>query len=192
MSILDLENQLLFYGAYHHHPANVWIHIICVPLILLSTFLLLTNTGPLLGAAYTNLGVIVSVVYGALYVLMEPIAGGMLFPLLVGSTIYSTNLVSEYGSLANKYAGAANVVSWIMQFVGHGLAEGRAPALLDNLVQALFLAPFFVWFEILFMLGYRPALKARLDTAIEKEIASVKARENKRKQQTQTKNGKAQ
>lgn len=31
-------------------------------------------------------------------------------------------------------AGAAHVVSWIAQFMGHGLAEGRAPALLDNLL----------------------------------------------------------
>ena len=27
-----------------------------------------------------------------------------------------------------------NVLSWIAQFVGHGFAEGRAPALLDNLL----------------------------------------------------------
>jgi uncharacterized membrane protein YGL010W len=26
------------------------------------------------------------------------------------------------------------VISWIAQFLGHGLAEGRAPALLDNIV----------------------------------------------------------
>ena len=49
--------------------------------------------------------------------------------------------------------------------------EGRAPALLDNLVQALFLAPFFVWMEILFSFGYRPGLKSRVDIAVEKEVA---------------------
>jgi stalled ribosome alternative rescue factor ArfA len=38
---------------------------------------------------------------------------------------------------------AVHVVSWIAQFVGHGKYEGRKPALLDNLVQALFLAPLF-------------------------------------------------
>lgn len=26
------------------------------------------------------------------------------------------------------------IVSWVAQFLGHGLAEGRAPALLDNIV----------------------------------------------------------
>ncbi len=48
--------------------------------------------------------------------------------------------------------------------------EGRAPALLDNLVQAFILAPFFVWFEILFFFGYRPELKSRMDHAVEQEV----------------------
>ena len=29
---------------------------------------------------------------------------------------------------------------------------------------------FFVWLEVLFMFGYRPELKARLDTAIQKDV----------------------
>lgn len=53
--------------------------------------------------------------------------------------------------------------------------EGRAPALLDNLVQALFLAPFFVWMEVLFWFGYRPELKARLDRAVEREIEKYRS-----------------
>lgn len=31
------------------------------------------------------------------------------------------------------------VISWIAQFLGHGLAEGRAPALLDNIVGGRFI-----------------------------------------------------
>lgn len=62
------------------------------------------------------------------------------------------------------------IVSWIAQFIGHGAFEGRAPALLDNLVQAVVLAPFFVWMEFLFKLGYRPELRARVDKQIEREI----------------------
>jgi 2-hydroxy fatty acid dioxygenase len=34
-----------------------------------------------------------------------------------------------------KYAAAGNISAWIAQFMGHGFAEGRAPALLDNLFQ---------------------------------------------------------
>lgn len=94
----------------------------------------------------------------------------MLAPLIVGGTAYANHLTVTYGATANTWAGAAFVVSWIAQFIGHGFFEGRAPALLDNLVQALLLAPFFIWFEILFRLGYRPELKGRLDKAIEEEL----------------------
>lgn len=74
--------------------------------------------------------------------------------------------------MANYWAGAIHVVSWLAQFVGHGVFEGRAPALLDNLVQAFLLAPLFVWMEVLFYLGYRPELKARYHQSVEKEIAA--------------------
>lgn len=101
---------------------------------------------------------------------MEPVAGGLLAPILIGSTAYANHLTSNYGATANSWAGAINIACWVAQFIGHGKFEGRAPALLDNLVQAIFLAPFFVWFEILFSLGYRPELKRRIDQAVEQEI----------------------
>lgn len=111
---------------------------------------------------------------------MEPVAGGILAPLLLGATAYSNHLTSTYGMTANYWALGVHIFSWLAQFVGHGIFEGRAPALLDNLVQALFLAPFFVWLEVLFMLGYRPELKSRLDKAVSKEIAKFKASKSKK------------
>jgi len=110
---------------------------------------------------------------------MEPVAGAMLAPILIGATAVANHLTSTYGSTANYWAVAVNVVCWIAQFIGHGKFEGRAPALLDNLVQAIFLAPFFVWFEILFSLGYRPELKRRIDQAVEQDIRKFrKSKEN--------------
>lgn len=73
----------------------------------------------------------------------------------------------------NSIAIALHVVSWILQFVGHGKYEGRKPALLDNLVQALFLAPLFVWYEILFKLGFYKQLKGEVEEAIEIEVAKL-------------------
>ena len=108
--------------------------------------------------------------YAGLYILMEPVAGGLLAPLLLAATAYSNHLTKTYGSTANYIAGALFVASWIGQFIGHGVFEGRAPALLDNLVQAVFLAPFFVWMEVLFYFGYRPGLRARLDKAVSAEV----------------------
>lgn len=79
----------------------------------------------------------------------------------------------------NQICIALQVVSWTAQFIGHGKFEGRAPALLDNLFQAIFLAPLFVWLELLFIVGYRPELKNRVDKAVRVEIA--KFREQKAK-----------
>ena len=120
---------------------------------------------------------------------MEPVAGGILAPFLLGGTAYSDYLTSTYGATANYWAVGIFISSWVAQFIGHGVFEGRAPALLDNLVQALVLAPFFVWMEILFSIGYRPELKSRVESAVEKEV------ERYRKSQSHSngyaKNGKA-
>lgn len=113
---------------------------------------------------------------------MEPVAGGILAPILLGWTALANYLTSTYGSTANYWALGIHITSWFAQFVGHGAFEGRAPALLDNLVQAVFLAPFFVWMEILFFFGYRPGLKGRLDKAVAVEID--KYRKSKTKTQS--------
>ena len=46
---------------------------------------------------------------------------------------------------------------------------------MHNLLQALVLAPFFVFMELLFMFGYRPELQKRVNDAVEKEIKKVRA-----------------
>jgi len=104
---------------------------------------------------------------------MEPVAGGMLAPLILGGTAFANHLTATYGATANYWALGLHIFSWLAQFVGHGVFEGRAPALMDNLVQALFLAPFFVWLEFLFAMGYRPELKARLNEAVAKDIKKL-------------------
>jgi uncharacterized membrane protein YGL010W len=53
-------------------------------------------------------------------------------------------------------------VSWVVQFFGHFFFERRAPALIDNIFQSFLLAPLFIFMELLFVLGYRPALLKRV------------------------------
>ena len=120
---------------------------------------------------------------------MEPVAGGLIAPVLLGFVAYANYLASTYGSTANYWALGLFLGSWMAQFVGHGAFEGRAPALVDNLVQAFVLAPFFVWMEILFFFGYRPELKGRLDQAVEAEVQ--KYRKSKEESSGRVVNGKA-
>ena len=130
-----------------------------------------------------NLATIATLVYSALYILMEPVAGGILAPILLAATAFSKHLTSTYGADANYIATGVQIVCWIGQFVGHGVFERRAPALRDNVVQALFLAPFFVWMELLFSLGYRPELQSRVEAAVQRDL------EQYRKSQTLKSNG---
>ncbi|EPE27121.1 hypothetical protein GLAREA_03035 [Glarea lozoyensis ATCC 20868] len=193
---LDLEKQLCFYGAYHHNPINIAIHMTCVPMILAASLLLATNSPTIIPLPSwltipnlpLNLGTISAILYSGFYILLEPVAGTILLPIIMGWTAYSNHLTTIYGSSVNTIGIAVEIVAWVAQFVGHGAFEGRAPALLDNLTQALVLAPFFVFMEVLFKFGYRPELQKRVNDAVEKEIKKVKA---EKAAKAAVKNGKA-
>jgi len=59
-------------------------------------------------------------------------------PQIVLMTLSATAIVHNFPNLY-VYAVGLQVLSWIMQFASHAFAEGRAPALLDNLVGGTFL-----------------------------------------------------
>ncbi|KAG9231597.1 hypothetical protein BJ875DRAFT_382632 [Amylocarpus encephaloides] len=180
---LNLEKQLCFYGAYHHNPVNIAIHMTCVPLILAASLLLATNSPTLIPLPSwlsvpnlpLNAGTIGAIMYSGFYILLEPVAGTVLLPIIMGWTAYSNFLTTNYTSTSNTTGIAVEIFAWIAQFIGHGVYEGRAPALLDNLLQALVLAPFFVFMEALFKFGYRPELQKRVNDAVEKEIKKFRA-----------------
>ena len=79
---------------------------------------------------------------------------------------------TRYGRLA-RYAGVIHLFCWYMQLhPGHGVFEGRKPALLDSVLQAFLDAPLFVWYEVAFACGYDPSLKQELDAAVQARHAS--------------------
>ncbi|CVK83133.1 related to DUF962 domain protein [Fusarium mangiferae] len=184
---LDLEQHLTFYGAYHHNSVNVAIHMVCVPLILLSGFCMATYTGTLIPTPSwitppyldLNLGVIGASLYSLLYLLLEPFAGFLLALFCMGGAALGNYLHQQNPDTTFQGALAIHVVCWIFQFIGHGKYEGRAPALLDNLIQAVFLAPMFVWLEILFKFGYRPELRSRVNKKVQVEIEKFRSKNGK-------------
>ncbi|KAF8467756.1 hypothetical protein BDZ91DRAFT_695923 [Kalaharituber pfeilii] len=183
MAILDLESQLAFYRSYHHNPTNVLVHLIFIPVLVFTTLLLATSTGDFIKLPYIpiNGGALMAGTYLFLYFLMEPVAGLSMIPPVALILVYLNKLHEEYGAQAILVAGVVNISSWIAQFIGHGVFEKRAPALKDNFIQALFLAPFFVWFELLFSCGYRPELHQRVEEKAVAAIAKYRATEKKRK-----------
>ncbi|KIH86737.1 hypothetical protein SPBR_08668 [Sporothrix brasiliensis 5110] len=181
---LDLEKHLVFYGTYHHNKTNVVVHMICVPLILFTGFWMASNSPTLIPLPSwltvpnlpLNLGTLAAITWGSLYVLLEPVAGTALALLCLGGAAAGNYALSHFDAHAiMTYAAATHIASWILQFIGHAKFERQAPALLDNLFQAIFLAPLFVWLELLFAFGYRQELQGRVEREVQKEIAKFQA-----------------
>ncbi|CCG82446.1 Putative uncharacterized protein [Taphrina deformans PYCC 5710] len=169
--LLNLEHQMPFYGAYHTNSTNVSIHMIFVPVILYTVFIFLSNTGPLIDQhsgiwpsffPESNAAALLALLTIPGYVVMQPSAGLLAAPVILAMVTSARYLTQTFGASANWYGGAIHVLSWVMQFVGHGVYEGRKPALLDNIFQAFYLAPFFVFLEILFSLGWNKELQQKL------------------------------
>lgn len=189
----NLLDQLAFYGAYHNNKWNQLIHFIFVPAIVWSAGVWLASSGPLVQPpqalsaaaaalpAWLSSGVQLNAVFFAMvayslyYLLLEP-AAGLSWSLCVGLPLWVTaSAFQQHVAKAGLWALGVHVFSWYMQIhPGHAVLEGRKPALLDSLVQALTLAPLFVWFELLFLLGYRPQLYAELQQRVAADIAKYK------------------
>ncbi|KAF2727151.1 DUF962-domain-containing protein [Polyplosphaeria fusca] len=177
--VFNLKQQLIFYASYHREPRNIAIHLACVPALLFTGFLFGTNTPSLRTPKFLsslrlplNLGTLASLTYTTLYLLLSPnLAGATLVPILLSLSALGNTLTSRYNrARVNGVAVGVHVVSWVMQFIGHGRFEGRRPALMDNLVQALFLAPLFVWYEVLFRLGFYGELRREVEEGVEREV----------------------
>ncbi|KAF9903809.1 hypothetical protein EC991_003367 [Linnemannia zychae] len=96
-------------------------------------------------------------------------------PLFLGAAKHATTFLASTPD-ATRIALYIHAFAWIAQFIGHGAFEKRAPKLLDNLVQALVLAPYFVVWEVLFMVGYRSQMKQELDVEVRKDVEAFRAR----------------
>jgi uncharacterized membrane protein YGL010W len=152
-----LGRAFVFYGSYHNDFVNQLIHVTCVPVIFTTALSFLSKlplpavasklvpqaVGRMIGAdAARSWALPAAAGYAGYYLSLAPgFLGGSAALLVLGALPASAAALK---ALSMKTLVGAHVVSWIAQFVGHGAFEGRSPALLDNLFQAIFMAPFFV------------------------------------------------
>jgi len=183
---LNILDQFAFYGAYHNNFYNQVIHVIFVPIII-ATILVFLNYAPPLHQTLPhstqlqlpapldryvelNNGLYVVLVYLLFYLKLEPFAGATWF-LTHGLGAY---FVATWLHHSNQWplAVGLHLLAWYMQIhPGHAILERRKPALMDSLIQAFAMAPLFVHMEVLFWLGYRPNLRARIDQEVARRIA---------------------
>ncbi|KAJ2909469.1 hypothetical protein GGI21_001854 [Coemansia aciculifera] len=194
--MFDLATEFPKYGEYHANKVNVAIHMVCVPIIMWCTLGLTTWMTPhalftypefistLLShipgpAPLANVSTLAMLGFTAFYIGLEQVAGLLTVPILYAFLVTSQTVVLETPN-GIQIVLALFAVCWIAQFVGHGVFERRAPALLDNLMQALVMAPFFVFLELLFACGYRPDLHRALRSEVGVRILAFR-REQKKK-----------
>jgi uncharacterized membrane protein YGL010W len=194
----SLEKQITFYLSYHSNQINQLIHIIFVPVILGSFWTLIRGHDfPLPSAVCAHLPAIESVfrpgcrfsvssTYALLLTILYPsldlVAGSLCIPLIWGLHYFSTFWLPLALPADVLFHGALllHVAAWIAQFAGHYIWEKRAPALFDSLLQAIFIAPFFVWLECLFFLGYNKELQSKVKGDAAKDIAAFRKLKSKR------------
>ncbi|KAL5614679.1 hypothetical protein BROUX41_004775 [Berkeleyomyces rouxiae] len=184
---MSLEKHLVFYGTYHSHPVNLAIHMCTVPPIVFAVLCLASNSGILIPLPSwltpphldLNLGTMAALTLGTLYVLLEPVAGALLAVLCV----YGTSLVNAqraaHPDAANKLALETLAVGWLLQLVGNAAFEKHIHEKLSHVTQAIFVAPVFVWFKLLFAVGYRRELQGRVNASVHKELVKI-GKEKKR------------
>lgn len=169
----NVRKSFVFYGAYHHELRNQIIHIIGVPTIFTTALHFLSKVP--IASTGVNASDALAFIYATSFIKMDAIAGLLYAPLIYGMHHLANNYFKDNTNLAI----GLHVAGWIAQFIGHGVFERRAPALLDNFFQAVHAAVFFVWLEVLFMLGYKPKLRKELDKLVVAEIARFEAEKKK-------------
>ncbi|CAK9330114.1 unnamed protein product [Citrullus colocynthis] len=191
--LFDLERHFAFYGAYHSNPINIFIHVLFVWPIFFTSLMYLYFTP----SFYTipkspcgfdhglvlNFGFLLTLMYAGSYVVFDKKAGSMAALLCFVCWVGASFIANRLGySQTLKVVLAAQLFCWTNQFIGHGVFEKRAPALLDNLAQAFLMAPFFVVLEVLqslFKYEPYPGFSASVQAKIKADIEEWKEKKEK-------------
>ncbi|KAI9326120.1 DUF962 domain protein, partial [Obelidium mucronatum] len=175
-NLFSFRDQYCGYAEYHHNSTNRLIHTIFVPTLIWTGLVMIgCNVSPIapwVGDEYgvpLNIPFILSTIYAVYYTILHPVIGGF-GGIMIYAAFWTSNHFIEAGTSLTGFALGLHIVSWIIQFVGHGVFEKRAPALLDNLLQAVVLAFLFVWAHTLFDLGLYPKLAKELEAETEKRV----------------------
>ncbi|KAA8491120.1 putative endoplasmic reticulum membrane protein [Porphyridium purpureum] len=167
-SVMDLPASWAFYRKYHRNAVNVRIHLVCVPIIVLTFLSMLAWGLEWTGFVQVGHGVrysgAVAVAYAVFCALLDKRAGVAALPYMLFLWQMSRTLMRFVAPpvRAVQVAVLLHAFAWVAQFIGHGAFEGSRPALVDNLVQSFLTAPLFVLLEICFKMRMFPQLERQL------------------------------
>lgn len=163
-AIFSLEQQFSFYKHYHANTINKRIHMVFVPILVVTGQALLIAVS--LPPPISDLGRLVTALFIAYYIALHTSIGICFAPFLAAGYLIASAATSSVSSRTSiPIAAALHVLSWAVQIAGHLIFEGRRPAIVDSIVQSVLAAPVMIWLDYVFMLGLAPDLKSRLNRA---------------------------
>ena len=165
----SLEQQMVFYAAYHQDARNKATHFVGVPMIIFGLFIALGWARVEVGGVTLTAAMLLAAIVLVWYFLLD-------VPLALAMLVINAGLLylADFVSVQPVGTGLAWFLvffggGWVIQLIGH-VFEGRKPALVDNFFQ-IFVAPIFLAAEVFFALGYKPALH----TAVQKRAREMRA-----------------
>lgn len=137
------DRLLAHYGESHRNPVNEAIHLVAIPVIMLSIVGMLYALHPWVAYAFLAASLVYYLRLGA--------------PVLTAAMVVWTALllllVHALGAALLPVSVALFVGGWVAQFVGHKL-EGKKPSFFEDL-QYLWVGPLFVLTRLLDRLHIR-------------------------------------
>lgn len=119
---MSFENHFVQYGSYHANTVNKWIHIVSVPLIVLTALTFLVRVEiPYVSDFATLLTIVYSLGYIYLHLVIGFFSGILLCSL--NYLAHEIAFKTFYGIESWKLCIIVHIFSWITQLLGHAIFE---------------------------------------------------------------------
>ena len=141
-----------FYKKYHSNLGNIFVHIICIPILVWSIFGISNKLGELLSLNQNLVtrslpSLLIYLSYMTYYYIIAP--NNIFYQTALFYLIILVHLNSFY---RNKYSllfyTLVHIGGWVIQILSHKYLEGNSPALLSGIVQSFLTAPIFIVQEL--------------------------------------------
>ncbi len=157
--------QMAMYTTYHRDHRNRLTHFFGIPAIIVSLLVALALARIGVGSASVSLALVIGAAAWILWIVLDRPIGLAMGLFMIPSWAIAEWLVATQTTATVWIVFAVLFVGgWALQLWGH-VYEGRRPALLSNLFQAL-IGPMFLVAEVFFALGLRRDLKDRVEQVI--------------------------
>lgn len=167
-----VQDQLSTYKSVHLNKKNVMTHIVGVPFIIWSLFVLLSLIQLPAQTTFLGFPITASMIFFIMvlaYYFMLNLTLAVAAALLLAPVLYSALIVAQLEH-AILIAAAVFVIAWIVQFIGHHFEKAK-PAFVDDFNQLL-IGPLFLLAELMFALGGLKKLEQQITPmAIDKRRA---------------------